>query len=333
MLVANFYHLKNTNGLFYYGVDYICGDVKILRKVLVRPALKDVTTRLFPGVEIIVCNPFRLVVEAFKVAVRGDFLYTPSSHPLPFLSNQMVVVHDVFPFLGCIGRFKRALLCLSLFSSRCRVGYINNSDALPFVQGLGVKQYRQIFAPNKFPESFKSVSKKRVDKNNCVMVGLLGTDSTKKNYPALFNAMLVACKSCSVNFVLYGHPTQYYQELVSNFPQINKRLVESDLYTIDEFFSQIDIIVSVADNEGFGRPIAAALSAGIPCLLLDRPVFFEFFQGAAQFSPNIDTLIEKIIEFQTVPKRDQVIYAPPLSVVLAFHKTVAYLKNQAEAVD
>lgn len=329
MLVANFYHLKNTNGLFYYGADYICGDLKLLRKVLVRPALKDAATRFFPGVEITVCDPFRLAIEAFQVAIRGDFLYTPSSHPLPFLSNQMVVVHDVFPFLGWIGRLKRSLLCVSLFSSRCRVGYINNSDARPFVQGLGINEYRQIFAPNKFPSFLKWVPKQRVDKNARVTVGLLGTDSAKKNYPALFDALSAAGKSGSVDFILYGHPTQYYQELVRKFPQINAQLLESDKYSIDEFFSQIDIIVSVADNEGFGRPIAAALSAGVPCLLLDRPVFLEFFQGAAQFSPNIGTLIGKIIEFQTAPEKDPVAYVHPISVVSAYRETVDYLKDQA----
>lgn len=329
MLVANFYHLKNTNGLFYYGVDYICADLKILRKVLVRPALKDAARRFFPNVEITVCDPFRLIIEIFQVAARGDFLYTPSSHPLPFLSNQMVVVHDVFPFLGWMGRFKRILLCLSLFSSQCRVGYINNSEARPFVRSLGVKACRQIFAPNKFPSSLKWVRKQRVDRDARVTVGLLGTDSAKKNYPVLFDALSAAGKSDFVNFVLYGHPTQYYQELVRKYPQIDARLLESDRYSIDEFFSQINIIVSVADNEGFGRPIAAALLAGVPCLLLDRPVFLEFFQEAAQFSQNIDALIEKIIDFHVDPKNDPIVYVPPLSIVSAYYETVTYLKCQA----
>lgn len=329
MLVANFFHLKNTNGLFYYGIDYVCADLKILRKVLVRPELKAAVANCLPGVEIAVCGPLRLFIEALQVAIRGDFLYTPSSHPLPFLSNQMIVVHDVFPFLGFIGRIKRFLLFISLCSSRCCVGYINISDAHPFVIDLRVDEYRRIFSPNKFPSLPKWVPKQRLDKNTRVIVGLLGTDSAKKNYPALFDALLVAGKGDAVEFSVYGHSTNYYENLIISFPQINLRLFESDRYSIGEFFAEIDLIVSVADNEGFGRPIAAALSAGVPCLLLNRPVFLEFFCGAAQFASNIETLIEKIIEFQATPAKEAVVYVPPPLAVDAYHKTVDFLKMKS----
>ncbi|MCB8747112.1 hypothetical protein LHU53_09350 [Rhodoferax sp. U2-2l] len=329
MIVANFYHLKNTNGLFYYGVDYLIDSQKNIRKVLVRSSLRTAVEQLFPAVEVVVCNPWRLALEVVQAALQDDFVYAPSSHPMPFLSKQMVVVHDVFPFLGRLGRLKRFLLRMSLFTSQCKVGYINKCDAQPFIQSLGVTASRQIFAPNKFPVAHRSIPENRLDQMSRITVGLMGTDSIKKNYPTLFAATLATNNNGSIDFLLYGHHTQYYHDLVHQFPDINERLVESDHCSLDTFFSQIDLIASVADHEGFGRPIAAALSAGVPCLLIERPVFREFFEGAAQFFPDVNTLIKKMVEIQTAGKVEAVTYTPPVSMVTAYRETVVYLQAQS----
>jgi len=328
MIVANFYHLKNTNGLFYYGVDYLSEDLGKVRKILVRASLANATRQVLPGVEVVSCTAGSLVREVLRAALRGDFIYTPSSHPLPFISQQMIVVHDVFPFFGFKGKVKELLLRLSLATSGCRVGYINNSDARAFAGKLGADHPKGLFAPNKFPAPMQ-VAPVGAQPGGPLHVGLFGTDSAKKNYAELFAQILLRNAGKRVRFLVYGHKTAYYEELVRQFPEIDLQLVESDKCSLTRFLEQIRIIASVADHEGFGRPIAAALLANIPTLLVQRPVFVEFFQGGAQFRATIPEVVDRILELASEPVIQPVSYSPPAAVVDGYRSAVAYLQSQA----
>ena len=46
--VANFYHIKSTNGLFYYGVDYVRAQLQIPYRVLVRCGMEYAAAAHFP---------------------------------------------------------------------------------------------------------------------------------------------------------------------------------------------------------------------------------------------------------------------------------------------
>lgn len=330
MIVANFYHLKNTNGLFYYGVDYLSEDLSKVRRVLVRPSMANAAARAFPGVEVVACSLGRLCLEVARATLRGDFIYTPSSHPLPFISKQMIVVHDVFPFFGFKGKIKALLLRLSLATSGCKVGYINNSDAQGFVLKLGAGRLKGLFAPNKFPTPVQ-LSSRTPRQSNCLVVGLFGTDSAKKNYADLFDAVKSRGGANQVSFLAYGHRTDYYEKLVQQFPDIAFELVESDKCSLSGFLSKTDLIVSVADHEGFGRPIAAALLSNIPCLLVQRPVFVEFFQGGAKFSADIAGVVDRLLAHASMSALEPVSYSPPAAAVDGYRNAVAYLQSQATA--
>jgi hypothetical protein len=294
MIAANFYHIKSSNGLFFYGLDYLREHLPLVRFVLTRPSMESQMRKALPGVNIVVCSAGRYLCELVLANRRGDLIYTPTSHPLPGINRQWIVLHDAYPFtVGPMSLFKRLLLRMSLSLSRCRVAYINRSEAKPFIVGLGVNEQRMIFAPNRFPDvSLRILG--RTSLNGITAVGLLGTDSAKKNYDLLFAAVRSASLSSCLVFRVYGHDSAYFREIQGNFPDIQVELVRSDDTSIVEFLSGVDVIASAAEQEGFGRPLASALLSGLRVELLDRPVFREFFNGGARFHSDIDSLVQSL---------------------------------------
>jgi hypothetical protein len=317
VIVANFFNIKTTNGLFFYGLDYLRASRDLVRVILVRPELRQRVSEELPGVEIIACSVRRFLVEILRARLDGDLLYTPTSHPLPFISLQWIVLHDAYPFeVGSMAKLKRNLFKWSLALSRCRVAYINRSEAKPFVASLGVNPRRMVFAPNRYPEPVRFLSPV-LSPNGLTTVGLLGTDSAKKNYDQLFSAVRAAELSSRLVFRVYGHDTVYFRVSRGMFPDIRIELVKSDDESIDEFMSGVDVLASASEQEGFGRPFASAILAGLAVELLDRPVFREFFTGGARFHPDIDALVQSLPRLGDC-RLSHVSYTAPAEVVEAY---------------
>jgi glycosyltransferase involved in cell wall biosynthesis len=324
MITANFFHINCTNGLYHYGIDYLCENINLIRKVLVRPSLAAQTKSKLPNCEVVPCTAMGYLVEVLLAYCQGDLLYTPTSHPLPFINKQMIVFHDAYPFRSSQGSsFKRFLLQLSLSLSCCKVGYINKSEAKPFVLGLGVSLDRMIFAPNRFPVVERSIFKD-TSPANCLIVGLFGTDSSKKNYDRLLNALRQMSPSPHIAFRVYGHDSKYFLDICAKFPEFQIELSNSDNESPIEFLHQVDIVVSVAEEEGFGRPIALALLAGFRVELLDRPVFREFFNHGAYFHSSIDDLVRSLLK--PLNKSEHICYTAPGDVVSAFNEATKKIR-------
>lgn len=331
MIVANLYFIKNTNGLFYYGADYLREQVDLTREILVRPSLAEAARTMFPGVPIVTCENARALWQRAKQASkRGDVLYTPTSHPLPLIDRQWVVVHDAYPFLAGKGRLKRMLLRLSLAMSRCRVAYINESETLGFVRRLGVVPSRLIFAPNKVTGSDRSPRPARPSILP-LKVGLVGTDSPKKRYDELLQAVTAAGLQTSIELRFYGHRTPYFEGVCQRHPEAQVTLQESDRCSLDDFLASIDTLVSVADLEGFGRPIAAALTAGVPCFLLRKPVFLEFF-ATARFFDDTGSLVTALAQALCCGFPEQPPYTPPLRLREGYRAASGTLRSDARSV-
>lgn len=326
MLVLNFYNLNKTNGMYYYGLDYAKPCTNQVRCILVRPRVVSAAQEAFPNVEVVSCSGGKMVWEVIKAAARGDFVFTPTPHPIPFVRRQMVVFHDIYPFIGELGKLKRILFTIGARSSRCLAGYTNHT-AQPFLDEVGIARTHQVFAPSRFP-----AARTRLDApdapGNALIVGLMGTDSDKKNYGALFAALKRLNVKRRIIFHVYGHNTDYYRSLKTTFPDTEMVLVTSDKTSMDEFVGGAHVIVSVTDGEGFGRPIAHALACGVPCLLLDCPVFREFFDGMADFEPDVDGVARRLDTdgFSRVPPRA---FVPPEKVVNAIELTIAMLKAES----
>lgn len=317
VMLCNFFHIKTSNGLFFYGIDYIKENLDIVHLVLVRPALEEHVRKALPGISVIPCSTLDYLIEIVRAATRGHLIFTPSSHPFPFVSHQCVVFHDYFPFQGSIRSFfKRCILELSLKTSRCRVAYINRTEAQQFLKRLGVREERMIFAPNRFPER-TSHAKRVPEAMEITVVGLLGTDSPKKNYDSLFRAVRLAELSSQLHFRVFGHNTPYYQKIKSSFPDLQFHLIESDKQNMEDFIVSVDVLASASSQEGFGRPIASALLAGVPVELLDSAVFREFFSGGARFHRDLDMLALSLPN-ESRTDMPTTSYQPPSDVVDAF---------------
>ena len=328
-LIVNFFHIKSTNGLFYYGVDYISSGKDAIAKILVRRSIYNSAVKAFPNLNIVICSGMTLSIEIYLAALRGDSIYTPTPHPMPFISNQWIVVHDAYPFtVGRLSSLKKLLLKLSLATSSCRVAYINKSETLPFIHALGVKEDRCHFAPNKFPPLLNLPDQRVRLVGEAISIALVGNDSLKKNYSFLFECVLRAGAEKLFKFHVYGHKNAYLKNLCMQYPSIEIKLFESDKYSLPEFFSNVDLLVSVATQEGFGRPIASALLLEIPCFLLTRPVFKEFFDPGAVFFENEQELVEKLSQcYSTSLPRFS--YLPPSHVVRAFTSAVTEIFTEA----
>jgi hypothetical protein len=296
--------------------------------IIVKPTLWSAARSAFPDHEILACMSGRMMFEVIKGASRGDVVYTPTSHPMPGVSKQWVVVHDSYPFtIGCRGKMKRWLLRWSLAMSRCRVAYINESEALPFIAALGIGAERRLFAPNKFPLRLEPFARLVRMSGERLIVGLVGTDSPKKNYERLFDEVMKSGFSELLCFRVYGHNSSYLAKVHSLYPLIDLRLIGSDNNSLTDFFSRIHLLVSVSGQEGFGRPIAGALLAGLPCLLLACPVFKEFFEPGARFFADeklmVQTLIACAKDDISLPSLS---YNPPAGVIQAYADAVAELE-------
>jgi glycosyltransferase involved in cell wall biosynthesis len=329
MLIANFFHIKATNGLFYYGLDYLYALRHKPSRILARPALTAILRDQFPGIPVVSCTGPRYLIEVSKAIRCKETIFTPSSHPLPFLSRQVVVLHDTFPFLGCSGRIKRFLFVLSARSSRCRLAYVNCSGGLAFYRSCGFDQERLVFAPNFISDQIARVERNQKTCDGRLIVGLFGTDSPKKNYDSLFAAVRDLGNSRSFTFRVFGHSTEYLRSVRGRFPEIDVHLEPSDQTSIFSFLAQVDVLISVAENEGFGRPIASALKAGVPCYLLESPAFLEFFSSGAHFFKDIHSLLNHLVKAWSGPGLPEVHFQPSAHVLKGFSEAVALLDESA----
>lgn len=328
--VFNLWHLKRANGMYYYGKDYVeraSGNWSVVvRKDF---PLSVLGPKLLPQVKIVGALGYAWIV--LRHCLAGSYIFCPSPHPLPFISRQLVVLHDSFPFKTDIGRVKKFLFSLSLKSSGCSVGFINKTDSLCFLEALGVKRSRLIYMPNFVPSAMRSISGVPAPpRRGPVRIGLIGTDSGKKNYESLFEAVKNTAREKDVEFCAYGHHTPYFSSLVRKFSDLKIGLVESDLVGLDAFFDEVDVIASVSRGEGFCRPAASALAAGIPCYLLDDPVFLEFYQGVANISNSVTVLLETLLkDFSAgMPMwMGKAGYFPPRALVEAFDAGVKNLSD------
>lgn len=316
-LLVNLWHLKSKNGMFYYALDYA--------RSLGAPVLLLTNRRLDLGEEFRDLNAVKIgLIHYIRMFPRltQSAVFTPTPHPLPFVDRQLIVVHDSYPFNGFAGRFKSMLLRLSLATSRCKVAFINRTDSRRFVDRIVSAPGRKLFLPNHLPAKLDVERPQRCPDQ--LTIGLVGTDSPKKNYDDLLNVVAKA-NSLSLRFVVYGADTAYFRGLASRFPEARLQLMPSSENDFAKFFSAIDCLVSVATNEGFSRPVASALQSGVPCLLRRDEVFVEFYDGAARIYPTITDLVADLRPDKELPRARGINNA--LELQAAIDSGTAVLRN------
>lgn len=299
MTIVNLSYLNASNGMFWYAIDKIrtLGQEPIFVLVsanlapLVRKELPNATVREMSKRDAALWIVRRKLVERAK-----DRVVTFTSHPLPFVPDQTIAFYDDYPFAGRQGRIKRVLFKLAAQTSGCRVGIINRSLAIPFLTGCGIDQER-IFFDSAFPAvDLNEATPRSPTPGTPLRIGLVGTDSRKKNYSAIFSATIVQNRERDVRFLLYGLDNAYVQELRDQFATIDLTIVSSDETRPVAFFDRIDYLISAATAEGYGRPMGLAAALGVPLFLLRSPVFLEFFGEHAHFFDDVDGMIRYIAD-------------------------------------
>lgn len=301
LLICNLWHIKQTNGLFYYALDYIRTS-GVSAVVYVRAAILSETQTALPNHDVRCADTLTIIWTLLQTMWRRQFIFTPTSHPLPFYNRQIFVIHDDYPFLSKNGWMKRLLFRIALKSSTCEIGHINHTTALDALSQMSIHPGRLRFMPNRAPDPAvvsrlrserNAMAAGRQDRSQPLRIALLGTDSSKKRYAELFKV----CKSPQhdhFQFEIYGHANLYYKSLEDQFPDLNLKLISSSKIDAAEFLKSIDVVVSVAEHEGFGRLIALAISAGISCYLLESPVFREFFSRSTRLHTDIGGLVDQL---------------------------------------
>jgi hypothetical protein len=298
-MIVNLANLNASNGMFWYAIDKIrtLGDAPIT--VLVNARLAPLVRKELPGATVAEMERGKAVQRIFaaKLLRRShERVVTFTSHPLPFVRDQTIAFYDDYPFAGRAGMVKRALFRLAARTSGCRVGIINRSLAMPFLTGCGIAEER-IFFDSAFPAvDLRQTRARSADPGTPLRIGLVGTDSRKKNYAEIFAATIALERERDVRFLLYGAENDYVRDLRVDFPAIDLTIVPSDDVGPIEFFDEVDYLVSAARAEGYGRPMGLAAALGVPLFLLRSPVFLEFFGEHATFFDDADALMQHIVD-------------------------------------
>lgn len=284
------WHLKNTNGMYWYALDYIRG-LDNVESVIVRGDSLGRVEQDLRGLAVHRLSLLSYLVVYIKfIFSRKCFLYTPTPHPLPFLSRQMVVFHDPYPFLvGRLGQIKRWLFLFGAFSSKCTIGVVNRSVAADFVIRLAAKN-KIIDSPNRIGEPLLLRQRTYGDD---LIIGLLGADSSKKRYEELFSAFKKK-PIRNLKFLVYGHKTKYLKQVLNSYLDVPVQIVISDEISLQSFFENIDCIVSVSKGEGFSRLVALAVISGVPTFLTNDPVYEEFYGKSTSLYETPEDLMRAI---------------------------------------
>ena len=305
-VLVNLWMLKAKNGMYWYARDYLARIdapcTMVLRKGAL-PQLRDELVR--EGSKVREVGAFGLLALAALALVSGRLVYTPTPHPIPLLRRQVIVLHDAYPFQGRLGRLKRLMFRAGVKMSGCVVAHINRSVCIPFLAELSLAGSRLLFAPNVPPVTSPRGSDERrhLPVRDDIVLGAFGTDSAKKNYELLLGTPPFAHRR--IRLRIYGHKNAYVQALRHRFGETSFDVVSSEEATLDTFIASVDGVVSVAEGEGFGRPLASAIAAGLPCYLLESPSFKEFFEGNACLYASVPALVEGVL------REDKVVSSQP----------------------
>lgn len=271
--------------MFYYCLDYI----KPIRNNVIFICRKRQESWLHENLDSVKTISLKKALFDCLRKNKQTFIYSPTPHPIPLIKNQIITIHDDYPFRnGLVGFTKKTLLKLGLIFSSSKIAYVNRSNAKNFVLKLRIRNDKIFYAPNFFP--IFNIQKNKIVGNN-LRVGLVGTDSKKKNYDRLFKHISVRD---NFEFYVYGLPTSYIKGLIKSYPALNIKIIDSRNNDILYFMNIIDVVVSIAKDEGFGRPIAMGISIGRPTLLIKCQPFIEFYGDLADMYEDEIVLIQAL---------------------------------------
>ena len=287
-LFANFFFLNSLNGMYFYGLEYI---EKLDCVIVARSGSRVEKACKAAGYKVVSKRSLLGLIWFFMFS-RKRYIFTPTPHPIPFLRNQTVTIHDLFPFQGSFkGLLKTKLFRMSLSTNDARIFHINRSD-LPSIRAFLMTERELVFAPNRFLAPDRAWMQK--DLNDTITIGLFGTDSPKKNYGKLFSKVNEKAFDKKIIFLIYGTLNTYIDGVINEFSNLDIRIKPQAELTLEEFICSCDLICSVSEGEGFARPIALSVSMGAPVLVVWSEVMEEFYDQVSDFSNSAEEIANKL---------------------------------------
>lgn len=298
----NFWHLKAKNGMFYFLADYadaLSSEFDCI--FLVRKGRFNKSD--FPKFsDVLELGVIKYFIFCFVAILQRPNIFSASIHAIPFVKSQVVTLHDSFPFQTPI---KQAILFLMLKASRSKIGTINETVNVEFLTSLRLKH--DFILPNILPSISRKFKKSDTfAREDILRIGLCGTDS-KKNYGELFDEIdnFIECGGASVqklSVFVFGANTPYLSRVLEQDRNFEFEFIDSQKKSLVAFLEDdIDILISVATNEGFCRPIALAVLLQKPIILINDPVFKEFYHENAVFFESIPELVADLPNYNRVP--------------------------------
>lgn len=297
MIYCNFWFIKDLNGMAFYGVDFVNAiadmghEIILIKRPNVRlPIIQRSNIRIYDA------NFYQFLRIYILILFTRSVVYCPTLHGLPFVKKQVITLHDAYPFeKSSIKKiFNKIIFKCILMNKNITVATINKSIRKILIS-YKIKNF--VYAPNSIMIQGRENDIRVIDKSNKLRVGLIGTDSDKKNYATLFNAYLSkGTYNKNVSFVIYGSFNPYVENLFQMYPELPLTFFNSSDMDLETFIhDEMDVLVSVAKHEGFCRPICYALLKQKPCLLINDPVFEEFYCEFADIFDSESQIIEKLL--------------------------------------
>lgn len=328
-MIINLAFIKAVNGLFYFALDYMAALEAETSTVLVRsPALAAAVRARFPDAPVRIMRPLHAARMVWAASLRGEMVFTPTPHPIPWVRRQMVVVHDTYPFEGSRGALKAKLFFLAMQSAHIAAGHINVSDGRTFLLQGGIDPARLMGSPNRMARPATPAMQGALLVSDRPTIGLFGTDSPKKNYEPFFREILRSAPKVPLSFRLYGQNNPYIAGIIAEFSALDIQVVTSDEMDLETFVRSVDILASAATREGFSRPMALALSLGVPCWAVEAPVFREFYGLAVTFHAGVAELADALCTLVPGMKIQRPVFTLPDWIERDFQHCIEWLKIQ-----
>ena len=307
MILINLFFMNSITGMSYYALDYLESLKKQNFSFTLITSNKIVSNffkEKFPDSQILCTNnilKFTIFLIKFRFLYKKFFIYTPTSHPIPFIKNQIVILHDIYVFReGLKGKIKEILFKISLYSSSSKVGFINRSISGKFLERI---KCESVFLPNLYKNIRKISEIKTPNKKNKLRIALTGTSCLKKNHQNILQTEIALNKK--LFFYLYGDNTKYSEYLIQKFSFLNLSFVNSNFLNIWDYFDEIDILIVQNKYEGFCRPILIALILGKLVVAPKAEVYNEFYKDCLIYYENnieLNGILVKLLENKIVDK-------------------------------
>lgn len=274
--------------MFYYGIDALEMLPATSKIILMKNNFRNSGLEVTVNYPIHYVSAFGLLWHYIKIVCLRIPVFSPTAHCLPFIKMQICVIHDAYPFYGSVFRWKYYVLQLLYYFSRPIIFYINQTNSKKLALQLRSKD---VFY---FPNGIRASTFVEQPSTKRLSVGLFGADH-KKNYDILFRAA-VGTPAVDISYYIYCVNNEYIRKIKARFPFLDISIIDSSVFSIEDFLSRVDVVASIATGEGFCRPLAISIAAGRPAFLINDEVFREFYSQCASFSSSGKSLLASILD-------------------------------------